>query len=82
MQGDGPWELAKNAPDHPAVRQYRGRIRRPGTITWEEHLSIYEKYAEKFGRDQSAERLAQRGGFSYEEAFELLGYEPQTWSPR
>lgn len=57
--------------------------RRPaGTISWEEHLEIYERYAARYGRDQSAERLAQRGGFGYGEATELLGRQPATWRPR
>jgi len=30
---------------------------------------------------QSAERIAQRCGFSYDELTDLLGFEPKTWEP-
>ena len=33
-------------------------------------------------RGQSAERIAERGGFGYWEITELLGREPNTWEPR
>ncbi len=33
------------------------------SIKWEAHLKAYEKYAETYGRSQSAERIAERGGF-------------------
>jgi proteasome lid subunit RPN8/RPN11 len=39
-------------------------------------------YAKRFpgsARDQDAERVAQRGGFSYNELVEYLGREPRTW---
>jgi hypothetical protein len=59
-----------------------GRNKRPsGTITWSEHLEIYEVYAKRYGRDQSAERLAERGGFGWGECVMLLGREPATWKP-
>ena len=58
----------------------KGRwIHHPGTISWDEHLEAYAVYAPKYGSSQSAERIAERGGFGYEE-FELLtGHEPKTW---
>ena len=54
----------------------------PGTITWKEHLEAYAPYACRYGTDQSAERLVERGGFSYGELVNLLGHEPTTWEPR
>lgn len=54
----------------------------PGTISWAEHLEIYEAYAKRDGRDQSAERIAERGGFGWSECVLLLGREPKTWEPR
>lgn len=67
----------------------RGMVRRapvqgdrtnpPGSIDWEEHLAVYDCYAVKYGRDQSAERLAQRGGFGKQEAEMLLGRPLRTW---
>jgi len=54
--------------------------RENGTITWEEHLEIYEAYVKKWGcRDQSAERLAERAGFGYGEIIDLTGQPPKTW---
>lgn len=53
-----------------------------GSITWEEHLEAYAVYSARQGASQSAERLAERGGFSYNEVIKLLGREPKTWRPR
>ena len=44
-----------------------------GTIPWEIHERAWATYAAKLGRSQSAERIAERGGFSYGEAQCLLG---------
>jgi hypothetical protein len=61
----------------------KGRSRKPaGTITWAEHLEAYVDYAARYGKSQSAERLAERGGFGYWEITDLLGHEPMTWSVR
>lgn len=43
-------------------------------IPWEEHLRIYELYSARYGRGQSAERIAARGGFGVKEAVRL-GYD-------
>ena len=32
-------------------------------ITWEAHLAAYKEYAKQYGTSQSAERIAERGGF-------------------
>ena len=56
--------------------------RAAGTVTWEEHLKAYAAYAAIYGKHQSAERLAERGGFGYREITDLLGHEPTTWSVR
>jgi len=57
-------------------------IRGPGTISWEEHLLAWSGYASRYGTSQSAERLAERGGFSYAELLLYLRREPTTWEPR
>lgn len=44
-----------------------------GTIAWWEHLIVYAAYAEKYGKSQSAERIAERQGFGYYEACKLIG---------
>ena len=68
VQGD--YRIAKGAPGH-----------RAGTVTWEEHAKAWEDYARRYGRDQSAERIAERGGFGHEELTEHLGHAPTTWEP-
>lgn len=68
----------------PVQREYKGKRpdKPPGTVTWEEHLKAYEGYAARYGTSQSAERLAERGGFGYWEITDMLGHEPETWSVR
>lgn len=53
----------------------------PGTISWAEHELAWSAYASKYGRDQSAQRINERGGFGYCELTKLLGHEPETWVP-
>lgn len=54
----------------------------PGAVAWWEHLLAWSGYAKSNGRGQSAERMADRGGFGYGELTEYLGHEPTTWEPR
>ena len=58
------------------------RIKPPGTIAWAEHELAYAAHAAQYGYRQTAERLAERGGFCWLELIELLGREPETWKPR
>ena len=58
------------------------RVHGPGTIAWEEYLRAWSRYAARYGSDQSAERMVERGGFGWDELCEFLGYEPKTWEPR
>lgn len=54
-----------------------------GTISWDEHLEVWKAYARQYGYGcQSAERIAERCGFGYCEAEELLNRDLQTWEPR
>lgn len=53
----------------------------PGTIAWAEHLEAYSAYSSQYGTSQSAGRLAERGGFGYNELTDFLGHEPTTWEP-
>lgn len=78
VQGDGPWQLP---PNHPAYQQAKC-VKVPGTVTWEEHERAWREYARRYGRGQSAERLVERGGFSWSELTMFLGHEPKTWEPR
>lgn len=50
----------------------------PGTISWAEHEEAWADYGARYG-GQSAERIAERGGFSYGELVDHLGHEPKTW---
>jgi len=53
----------------------------PGTVTWEDHERAWHNYAKRYGRDQSAERISERGGFGYLELTDHLGHAPTTWEP-
>jgi hypothetical protein len=75
VQGDGSWHLRLDDP-----RREGANV--PGTMTWDEHLEVYAIYAGRYGNSQSAERLAERGGFSKGEAEELIGRPLRTWEPR
>ena len=57
-------------------------VNRAGTIAWWEHQKAWEGYSKRFGTDQSAERIAERHGFSYGELVKYLGHPPTTWVPR
>lgn len=61
------------------VQSGREAKRGSGTITWAEHLEAYSGYSALYGKSQSAERLAERGGFSYGELQEFLGHDPKAW---
>ena len=75
VQGEGAWYLADGD-------KRKEGSKRPGTISWEEHEEAWRAYAERYGKEQSAERIAQRGGFGYFELQLLLKRDPQTWEPR
>jgi hypothetical protein len=55
--------------------------REPGTIEWSEHEAVWKLYHKKWGGDQTAERMAERAGFSYLEIVDLTGHPPKTWKP-
>ena len=59
-----------------ATRRYEGA----GSIAWAEHVEAWEDYARRYGRDQSAERIAERGGFGYAELVDHLKRAPATWT--
>lgn len=65
------------------VDRKRGTPGRPsGSIAWTEHMEAFAAYAKRYGTGQSAERLAERGGFGWDELVALLGHEPRTWERR
>jgi len=68
----------------PVQQEYDPRRERipAGTISWEEHEEAWAAYAKRFGKYQSAERIAERGGFGYFELVEFLGRRPTTWQER
>jgi hypothetical protein len=54
-----------------------------GTVDWAEHQEAWAVYNRRYpGNDQSAQCIAQRGGFGYREITEFLGHEPRTWRVR
>jgi hypothetical protein len=72
-QASGPYWLS--------VDRWPTGTRGPGTIAWSEHEEIWRAYDAKEHNGQDAERIAERGGFGYWEAAQLLGHEPRTWLP-
>jgi hypothetical protein len=53
----------------------------PGTISWAEHELAWSAHALRHGRFEDAEKLAERGGFTFSELTAYLGKEPETWVP-
>lgn len=53
-----------------------------GSVDWAEHLEAWAVYASRYGKSQSAERIAERGGFSFGELYQFLGKAPTTWRAR
>jgi len=51
-----------------------------GTVSWQEHEVAWAVYARRH-QGQSAERIAERGGFGIEELVMFLGRMPATWEP-
>jgi hypothetical protein len=88
--GHAPCPRHAAAPAHPLYAPVQGDRKiqpgRPGhdagKVAWSEHLEAWRDYAKRYGNDQSAERLAERGGFGYLELVEHLGRLPETWQPR
>ena len=70
VQGDAGWQFGR-----PGARP-------AGTIAWWEHVRAWEEYHRRFANNQSAERIAERMGFGYEELIAFLGHEPMTWRPQ
>jgi hypothetical protein len=55
-----------------------------GSVSWADHLLAYAAYAAKYGTEQSAERIADRGGFGVEEIGKILNvpHALDSWRPR
>lgn len=66
----------------PVQGDYKRGGRPPGTVLWGEHVEAWNEYAKRHGTQQSAQRIAERGGFGYDELTELLGHPPCTWKRR
>ena len=58
-------ELALVQGERPSRYARRGVA--PGKVPWDVHVRAWEGYARQFGCEQSAERIAERGGFGYRE---------------
>lgn len=70
----GELEALPNVPGHHPVVA--------GTISWLEHEEAWHSYNHAFRNEQSAERIAERGGFSYFELCGFLGRPPSSWRAR
>ena len=78
----GSCTCGKRAPLQGSPRRPGAVTSKPsGTISWAEHLECYTAYASRWGAEQSVERLAERGGFGWDEFVSLTGHEPTTWHP-
>ncbi len=53
----------------------------PGSVDWWEHVKAWEQ-ARALLNGQTAERMAERGGFDWGELCVYLGRYPTTWLPR
>ena len=62
--------------------QAEGRHTPAGWIDRWEHEKAWKGYRATYGSDQSATRIAERGGFGYSELVRFLGHEPETWRRR
>lgn len=60
----------------------RSHLLPAGTISWDEHLEVHAAYERRYGRIQSAERIAERGGFGHGEVYSLTGHAPRTFEPK
>ncbi len=62
----------RQAPVQLAYTGMYSNIEQPLTIPWWLHELVYAGYFKQFGNAQTAERLAERGGFECYEALTLL----------
>ena len=62
------------------VQAERSMGKPAGTVSWDEHVKAWKTYHKRYP-GQSAERIAERAGFSYGELVDFLGHEPTTWQP-
>lgn len=61
----------------PIQGDYKDRVERPpGTVPWSIAEQAYSVYSSKYGRGQSLERLAERGGFGHGE---MDMWAPEGW---
>ena len=57
-----------------SYRHEDGRVKETGRllIPWSVAETAYEEYSRRYGKGQSLERLAERGGFGRDELLDLL----------
>lgn len=72
----------KQAPVQSEFSYRHPKYKPAGLIDWEEFLEAYQEYIKKYGTSQSAERIAERGGFGYYELVKFLKREPRTWKEK
>lgn len=74
------WELSGDLEDRSRRRPSGSKGTVPGTISWAEHERCWIEYARRYP-GQSAERMAERDGFSWQEYVLFVGAEPASWRP-
>jgi hypothetical protein len=62
----------------PVLFHHRGG-KSSGTIAWSEHEEAWREYSRRYGNAQSAEHIAERGGFGHGELLRFLGRDPLTF---
>lgn len=75
---DGPSQEVALPSDMVLVPVQADGVLPGGTVSWEEQYKAWEAYVKQHP-GQSAERIAERGGFTYAELVDWLGYYPKTW---
>lgn len=71
-------ETERRAPVQGDLFPHRGG-KSSGTISWSEHVEAWHAYSAIYGGSQSAERIAERGGFGHGELLRFLGRDPATF---
>lgn len=74
-------EHERRAPVQGDLFAHHGTGTAAGTIAWSEHVAAWEVYASRYGKGQSAERIAERGGFGHGELRMFLGHDAETFRP-
>lgn len=77
------WEEDTSPDPHPDLLRrvkVEGKTwRTGGTIDWEEHLKAWKRYDTIYHNGQSADTIANRGGWHIDDLIEYLGHHPKSF---